>query len=127
MVISNKSFFCRQHFILIVPFLVERFFYLSLDRVVSSFINGFLVRFNKLYIFINFFFLHLLFAFFEASSFLAVSSLCDIIAVDYPLRLKGRFELTYCFLSHYFNFRFFIKVFTNLVIPSVRFFFFSAG
>lgn len=127
MFIYNKFFFWQQRFVLFLPFLLERYYYLLLDKVFSLFINGFLLRFNKLYVFTSFFFLHLLFAFFEASSFLGISSLCDIVVVDYPLRVKGRFELTYCLLSHFFNFRFFIKAFTNLVIPSVRFFFFSAG
>lgn len=107
----------------------ELYYFLFLDKILSKFIGGFLLKHKKLYLFINSFFIHFIFSFFQNSSVLAVTSLVDIVAADFPLRLRTRFEITYCFLSHFFNFRFFLKAFASVTsaVPSARFYFSSAG
>lgn len=107
----------------------EVFYYLFLDNIFSGLINGFLLRTRKLYVYIDYYFLHIFFFFLKNSSVLSITSLFDVVAVDYPLRLNNRFEVTYCLLSHDLNFRFFFKVFQSLVstIPTVSNFFSSAG
>lgn len=59
---------------------------------------------------------------------LCMNALYDVYAVDYPSRLK-RFELAYCFLSIYGNFRVFLKGFIpdNLYVKSISSIFASAN
>lgn len=49
----------------------------------------------------------------------SVNSFLDLVIVDYPTRLENRFELNYAFWNITYNFRIYIKTFTNVVNPVV--------
>jgi NADH:ubiquinone oxidoreductase subunit C len=92
-----------------------------------KFINGFVWKKKKIYIFLDFFFFHSIFFFFKFNNIVQLNSLIDIVAIDFPFKIKNRFDVTYSFLNYFFNFRFFFKTFISYVgaIPSSTFFFLS--
>jgi NADH-quinone oxidoreductase subunit C len=113
MQLCNKVFFSGWFFASNFCFLSELYYFLFLKKILSRFLGGFLLKYKKLYLYLNTFVVHLVFSFIKYSSVLAVTSLFDIVAADYPLRTRNRFEVTYCLLSHVFNFRYFVKSFVS--------------
>lgn len=78
-------------------FYLERYFVLYFDSVFNRFINGFLIKSNKIFLFIEFFNLHFLVGFSKFNIIIKFTSLMDIVVVDYPSRINYRFELVYSF------------------------------
>ena len=91
-----------------------KFFFIILLNFFYKFNKGFLLKKFSLYIYIDFIYLNLLTSFLKYSTIFSVSSLMDLFAVDFPTKFDKRFELNYCFLSHFFCFRFFIKTFCSV-------------
>jgi NADH:ubiquinone oxidoreductase subunit C len=108
---------------------LNKYFVIYICKIIPLFLKSFLLKSNSIYIIINSSFLHYCIMFLKFNIVTSLSSLLDIIIVDYPTRLENRFELIYAFWNNKNNFRFFIKTFTNSVTPilSISSFFSSSS
>lgn len=98
-------------------FYLERYFILFFNSIFPFFLNGFLLKSNKICLFLEASVLHFFLSFCKFNSVLRISSLMDIVAIDYPNRINKRFELVYSFWSKMNSFRFFVKIFFSSVYP----------
>lgn len=89
-------------------------FYLT---IIPSFINNIVLKSNSLYLLIDKSLLHFCLMFLKFNMISSITSLVDLIVVDFPTRLNNRFELIYSFWNNLFNFRIYIKIFTNTITP----------
>ena len=71
---------------------LEKFYYLFINENLFSFLSGFVWKNKKLYIFFDSSFLHLILFFFKNNSIIFFNSLVDIVAIDFPFKVKNRFE-----------------------------------
>jgi NADH:ubiquinone oxidoreductase subunit C len=103
-------------------------FFIFLKLFLFKFLRFVLVKRNNVYIYIlSSFFLHYLILFLVFSSLFKISSLMDIVIVDFPEK-NLRFEVSYFFWSNLFEKKLFLKVFVNVVFPllTLKYFFDSA-
>ncbi len=106
-----SSSFYLQYLSLVKYFSI---FYLT---IIPSFINNIILKANSLYLIIDKSLLHFCLMFLKFNMISSITSLVDLIIVDFPTRLNNRFELIYSFWNNLFNFRVYIKIFTNTVTP----------
>jgi hypothetical protein len=97
MFIFNKSFILLSFKLSKFYNLLEIYFFSVIKQCFLRFVQGFLVKNRKLFVFFNSLFLHFLVFFLKQSSFLQATSLMDICVVDFPKRISNRFELSYVF------------------------------
>ena len=94
-----------------------KYYSLLANPFLKKFLNGLILKSNSLYFIINSYYLYYVIIILKYDSVFFLSSLVDLVAIDYPTRLLNRFELVYSFWNNLFNFRFFIKLFVSAVKP----------
>lgn len=87
------------------------------NKIIIKFLKGFILKTNSLYLIINSSLLQHCLMFLKFNSVSSINTLVDIVAVDYPTRLENRFELIYAFWNTKYNFRVYIKTYTNSTTP----------
>jgi len=96
---------------------LAKYYTLLSNPFLAKFIRGFILKAYSLYFIINSYYFYFVIIILKYNSILFLSSLLDIIVVDYPNRLTHRFEMIYSFWNNLFNFRFYIKFFIGSVTP----------
>jgi len=70
---------------------------LYFNNIFTKYICGLLEGFKRIYINYNFFNIHILLYFLKYNSMLKLTSLTDIITIDYLYEYKNRFEIIHIF------------------------------
>lgn len=110
--------------------LIEFFYFSLLKNCFFKFYKGFLLKPKKIFMYLNFFFLHYIILILCNCSFFKLDSLMDIFCVDYVSnRFISRFLISYSFWNINSGFRIFFRLFTNIFgsIFSLNTFFFNAN
>lgn len=84
-----------------------------LNILLKNYLNGYLIKDNKIILFVKNNYLISLVNFFKLNSKIKINNLMDITATDFISNLKNRFEITYSFWSLFLKTRIYIKLFVN--------------
>jgi hypothetical protein len=82
---------------LLNPYKLTKHYCTSLQYVLGKFIQGFLFKPYKLYVYFKPYSLHLALSILKASSLFLLDSLLDLVALDFPSNKQNRFLLHYVF------------------------------
>jgi NADH:ubiquinone oxidoreductase subunit C len=113
---------------LLNPYKLTKHYCTSLQYVLGKFIQGFLFKPYKLYVYFKPYSLHLALSILKASSLFLLDSLLDLVALDFPSNKQNRFLLHYVFWITKSSFRFIISIAVSSFKPvlSISTFFSSA-
>ncbi len=109
---------------------IEFFYFSLLKNCFLKFYKGFLLKPKKLFMYLEFFFLHYIILVLCNFSFFKLDTLMDIFCVDYVNnKFISRFLVSYSFWNITSGLRIFFKLFTNIFgsIFSLNTFFFNAN
>lgn len=79
------------------PYILAQHFHDNLRYTLAKFIQGFLCKPHKLFVFFKPYSMHLTISILKKSSLYTIDSLLDLIAVDFPSNRQQRFMLHYVF------------------------------
>jgi len=104
--------------VLYIQFLILVKYYASiLNNFLTTFVNGLILKSNSLYFVINSYYFYFIIVIAKYNSILFLSSLLDIIIIDYPNKLINRFVIIYAFWNNLFNFRLYIRFLISSLMP----------